>query len=97
MDKRIFAALLSIALLSGCAADEGIPAQSAESTPAATLELQSAAPAESTADSVSVEVLSGRFPGACADHGGIRRAYPGACSGHGGICRSCLDRIRAAA
>lgn len=29
MDKRIFAALLSIALLSGCAADEGIPAQSA--------------------------------------------------------------------
>ncbi len=59
MDKRIIAALISsIALLSGCAADEGIPAQSAESTPAATSELQSDSPVESTADSVSVEVLS---------------------------------------
>lgn len=59
MDKRIIAALISsIALLSGCAADEGIPAQSAESTPAATSELQSDSPVESTADSVSVEVPS---------------------------------------
>lgn len=56
MDKRIFAALLSIALLSGCAADEGSPAQSAESTPAATSELQSAAPVKSMADSAPVEV-----------------------------------------
>lgn len=58
MDRRIFAALLCIALLSGCAANEGVPAQSIESTPVSAAEPQHASVEVSTAESEPEQVPS---------------------------------------